>query len=254
MTDPQETDSIAAIDAGNPLLLPLLTRPLNLTPAAAFEALDAPDLRAICRILGISLPCNAEKAVILRHIFQHRQQRIDRQLELDVRAAADIELAAAAAAVDDAARAADLLREHEMARAALMDDVSEAAAIIDAPVTDVDLAPPRMDPADPLAPAGTPPDIDRATEPVVPPVRSPRASVDPGTHRSPDPPETSSNRPTAPATPSIFRDLNVSEIVNGQVDQLGLASSPVPSRFVTRESLQGILDARDADLKGFVSS
>jgi hypothetical protein len=137
MTDPQETDSIAAIDAGNPLLLPLLTRPLNLTPAAAFEALDAPDLRALCRILGISLPRNAEKSVILRHIFQRRQQRIDRQLELDVRAAADIEQAAAEAAAEDAARAADLLREHEMARAALMDDASVVAAINEAPVDNV---------------------------------------------------------------------------------------------------------------------
>jgi hypothetical protein len=192
MTDPQETDSIAAIDAGNPLLLPLLTRPLNLTLAAAFEALDAADLCALCRILGISLPRNAEKAVILRHLFQRRQQRIDRQLELT--------------AAEDAARAADLLREHEMARAALMDDASAAAAITDAAVNIAASVPPRMTPAVPLDPAGTPPDIDRDAEPAL---RSPRASTAPGTHRFPDPPESLSNRLTTPATPSVFRDLNV---------------------------------------------
>jgi hypothetical protein len=46
----------------------------------------------------------------------------------------------------------------------------------------------------------------------------------------------------------------VSEIVNDQVNQLGLGSSPAPDGFVTHATLTGILNERDAGLRGFVSS
>jgi hypothetical protein len=61
-------------------------------------------------------------------------------------------------------------------------------------------------------------------------------------------------RHDTPATPSVFRDLNVSEIVNDQVNQLGLGSSPAPDGFVTHATLMGILSEGDAGLRGFVSS
>jgi hypothetical protein len=75
-----------------------------------------------------------------------------------------------------------------------------------------------------------------------------------------DPPASPEPVPPDIGTSSIFRGLNVSDIVNDQVDRLGLGrpSAPDPSPFLTRASLSVTLDARDATLKhelmGFITA
>jgi hypothetical protein len=76
-TNPPTT--LAAIYAGNPRLLPLLTRPIDQIPKDDFEALKTADLQSVARIMGIVPSTNASKEHILRLIFARRATAINLQ-------------------------------------------------------------------------------------------------------------------------------------------------------------------------------
>jgi hypothetical protein len=259
--------TIDEIDAGNRRLRPFIDPAisLHLISVKDIDTLNTAELRIVAIARGLEVAEGAQRQHIRRSLLTLRNRRITLQREKDaadkaaaIQAAADLERAAAetearrvaeqavvdalradeqAAAVREAAAADELLAaaladEHSAARAAIARDMAAATKGDSSPPTG-DSSPTRR------TNIGRDPDEDIASAH--------------GSRRSTDPPPSKSVRPPRViTTPSAFRGLNVSEIVDNQVRDLGLDSTP--PAFVTYSSLTRLLDERDTDLKNLISA